>query len=180
MNLLEIGPGAKPLQPIEGNAWDTLQRPEPSEKYPAGTIAHDIGIRPWPIESGTYDLVYMSHVLEHLPWTDSIEILAEIKRILKPGGRLEIWVPDFDVIARAYLAKRPADKWTMQGRVKTYMHWVNGRIFAPGHGGSWHIACFNSEHLIYCLKAAGFTAIKKGNRPRGHDHGKINLGMIAW
>ena len=179
MNLLEIGPGKKPLKPIKGYKWDTLQRPEPSEKYPAGTIGHDINIRPWPIPDGHYNLVYMSHVLEHICWTETVATLAEIKRILKPGGRLEIWVPDFDVIVRAYISRKALDKWTAQGRVKNYMQWVNGRIYALGYS-PWHRSCFNRPYLAECLKKAGFTHMKPGKKPRGHDHGKINLGIIAW
>jgi len=122
----------------------------------------------------------MSHVLEHICWTQSVQTLAEIRRILKPGGRLEIWVPDFDVIVKAYVWQRRADKWTAQGRVKNLMQWINGRIYAPGHDGSYHRSCFNYSYLSECLKAAGFTHMKPGKKPRGHDHGKINLGIIAW
>ncbi len=43
----------------------------------------------------SFDVVHMSHVLEHLP--DPLESLSEIRRILKPGGIVAIEVPnEFD------------------------------------------------------------------------------------
>lgn len=39
-------------------------------------------------------LLYASHVLEHIPWYKTEEVLREWVRVLKPGGVLEVWVPD--------------------------------------------------------------------------------------
>ena len=59
------------------------------------------------------------------------------------------------------------------------MYWVNARIFTFADSPH-HKACFSDEHLKYCLQKAGFWNIKRNkNKPRGHDHGKINLGMVA-
>jgi len=44
----------------------------------------------------TYDLVYAINVLEHID--DLAAPLAEIRRVLKPGGNLFVFVPAFDVL----------------------------------------------------------------------------------
>lgn len=44
-----------------------------------------------PLESGSYDVVYASHVLEHIP--DDRAAIAEIHRILAPGGFAVLPVP---------------------------------------------------------------------------------------
>ena len=44
-----------------------------------------------PLESGSYDVVYASHVLEHIP--DDRLAIAEIRRILAPGGFAVLPVP---------------------------------------------------------------------------------------
>ena len=41
-----------------------------------------------PIGSNSIDLVLAAFVLHHVAWPDQVHILAEVRRILKPGGRL--------------------------------------------------------------------------------------------
>ena len=56
-----------------------------------------------PFESGRFDLVYHSHVLEHFAKADGEKFIAECYRILKPGGFIRIALPDLEVIAKEYL-----------------------------------------------------------------------------
>lgn len=66
---------------------------------------------PLPFAEGTFDMVYHSHVLEHLPRDAAPGFLADCRRVLKPGGTIRIAVPDLERIAREYLAQldRAAD-----------------------------------------------------------------------
>jgi 2-polyprenyl-3-methyl-5-hydroxy-6-metoxy-1,4-benzoquinol methylase len=50
---------------------------------------------------GHFDVVTMWHVLEHL--SDPSKVLSEIRRILKPGGRLMLEVPNFRCLSRMLL-----------------------------------------------------------------------------
>lgn len=44
-----------------------------------------------PFENETFDFIIANHVLEHVPnWFESFK---EMARVLKPGGKLEIWTP---------------------------------------------------------------------------------------
>jgi predicted SAM-dependent methyltransferase len=56
-----------------------------------------------PFESGRFDLVYHSHVLEHFAKADGEKFIAECYRILKPGGFIRIALPNLEVIAKEYL-----------------------------------------------------------------------------
>jgi predicted SAM-dependent methyltransferase len=48
--------------------------------------------------------VYASHVLEHLRYSGELpHSLKQIHRVLKPGGRLRISVPDLEVLCRLFL-----------------------------------------------------------------------------
>ncbi|MCI4362933.1 MAG: class I SAM-dependent methyltransferase [Thermoplasmata archaeon] len=47
-----------------------------------------------PFRDGSFDLILASHVLEHLH--DPIAALREYDRLLRPGGRLVVGVPNFD------------------------------------------------------------------------------------
>jgi predicted SAM-dependent methyltransferase len=67
-----------------------------------GVIAHDLrSAVPFPEKS--FDVVYHSHLLEHLPRNEAPAFLAECYRVLKPGGVLRVVVPDLEQIARLYL-----------------------------------------------------------------------------
>lgn len=51
----------------------------------------DLSKTPLPIEDNTFDLIIANHVIEHIPnW---FECFKELARVLKPGGRLEVWIP---------------------------------------------------------------------------------------
>lgn len=56
------------------------------------------------IPDNTADLIYMSHVLEHVSHRDMVSTLREMRRMLKTGGVLRISVPDFDHILTIYQA----------------------------------------------------------------------------
>lgn len=56
-----------------------------------------------PIESGSVDVVYSSHVLEHLKLKQLENVMKEINRVLKPNGILRLAVPNLEDIAVKYL-----------------------------------------------------------------------------
>lgn len=55
-----------------------------------------------PIESNSAEIVYISHVLEHISDSAAHNILSECYRILKPNGLLRIVQPDIDCYYNAY------------------------------------------------------------------------------
>jgi SAM-dependent methyltransferase len=54
-------------------------------------VMHKIDIQQIPFEDNSFDLVWCSHVLEHIP--DDRKAMSEICRIIKPGGMAVIQVP---------------------------------------------------------------------------------------
>jgi ubiquinone/menaquinone biosynthesis C-methylase UbiE len=56
-------------------------------------------------DDNTFDAVILWHVLEHLPHPE--QTLAEIRRILRPGGRLILAVPNFGSLQ----SRRTANNW---------------------------------------------------------------------
>lgn len=66
------------------------------EKYETADLCmknvdHNVDIQELPFEDQTYDFVFASHVLEHIP--DDRKALQEIRRILKPNGIAVLPVP---------------------------------------------------------------------------------------
>jgi len=66
-------------------------------------VLHDLrkGI---PLGDRSADVVYHSHVLEHVDRDAVPGFFAEIRRVLKPGGIHRVVVPDLERYARDYLA----------------------------------------------------------------------------
>lgn len=62
---------------------------DPGYQYPKGTVPLDITAIAFP--DASFDLLICSHVLEHVP--DDARALAEIHRVLKPGGHAALLVP---------------------------------------------------------------------------------------
>lgn len=97
-------------------------------------------------ESNTFDVMVMSHILEHL--ADPVRALSEGRRILKPGGLLIVCGPNF----RSLMSRVQRDRWvglqpdqhTWQLSVKSVWRMVGAsgltpftvchRHFDPGRG----------------------------------------------
>jgi SAM-dependent methyltransferase len=57
-----------------------------------------------PFPDGTFDVVYHSHMLEHIPEEQAPAFLRECRRVLKPRGVLRVVVPDLERIVAHYVA----------------------------------------------------------------------------
>jgi SAM-dependent methyltransferase len=181
LRCLEIGPGDCPIDP----GWDTVDSKiarigrgtDGYKQYPFGGWGYEL----IPAARGTYDLVYASHVLEHVPWYKTVNALKDVWRILKPGGTIEVWVPNFWYLVQCYQERICGDRWKKHNRRRDPMLWLNGRLFTYGPGDdNWHRACFDGGHLANCLQQAGFTDVARiPRRTRGRSHGKIDLGMTG-
>lgn len=174
MSKLEIGPGRKRL----GDDWATL---DCRRRYHVD-IVHDLTSLPLPLDDSSFELIYMSHVLEHIPWTQTVDVLKDLLRVLSPGGRLEIWVPDLEKLVQAYIDPELVqnDGWYKYNPDKDVTRWFNGRLFTYGETrGNWHRAAFDRRFLSKCLLDAGFNSVDALDQPRGYDHGWINLGVVG-
>jgi predicted SAM-dependent methyltransferase len=56
-----------------------------------------------PFEDESFDLVYHSHIIEHMTKQDGIKFISECIRVLKPGGIIRIATPDLERLASEYL-----------------------------------------------------------------------------
>lgn len=97
----------------------------------------------------TADMVYMSHILEHMRATELTPVLQEMRRVLRPGGILRLSVPDFDRILDVYRAS-DADldvirAWLMGGQDDEY---------------NIHYSVFNRKSLSRLLQETGFRDIR--------------------
>jgi len=52
---------------------------------------------------GMFDVIYGSHVLEHISQVDMVATLSGLNRILSAEGKLMISVPDLEVLSRLFI-----------------------------------------------------------------------------
>jgi predicted SAM-dependent methyltransferase len=71
-------------------------------KLPSNVMVHDLS-KGIPFPNNSVDVVYHSHVLEHLDRDVARTFLVEIHRVLRPGGIVRVVVPDFERYAKEYV-----------------------------------------------------------------------------
>ncbi len=130
-----------------------------AQPYPhVHVIKNDVTNLPM-FESGSVDLVYMCHILEHLTATELSATLTEMKRILKPNGVLRVSVPDFDRIIDIY---QDAGRQVQAIRSPLLGSHLNAYDV--------HHLVFNQEWLSTQLKQAGFSLVREWDPERCEYH----------
>lgn len=150
--------------------------------------------RKLPFADNTFELIYASHILEHVPWYHTVDVLRDWVRVLAPGGQLEIWVPNGLKICTAWVEAENGvserfreDGWYRFNDDQDPCVWAAGRIFTYGDGTgdrrspNWHFGIFSERYLAKLFEKAGLVDIRPLDRAevRGYDHGWINLGMTG-
>jgi SAM-dependent methyltransferase len=76
--------------------------------------------RPFPLENDSIDRAYWSHNIEHL-WPDTIaNVLHELRRSMRPGGKLVLKLPDYDRVLAHWSRNDPSmmydpRSWAFEG-----------------------------------------------------------------
>ena len=119
-------------------------------------INHDLrkGI---PLPNNCVEMIYSSHLLEHIPFQGLLKLLGECHRVIKPGGHISVCVPNAGNYIRAYMRKenfRTGQPMYEPGVVDTgsYMDQLNYVAYL----GDEHKYMFDEENLINLLTKCGF------------------------
>jgi SAM-dependent methyltransferase len=114
---------------------------------------------PLPFETGSVDLLYASHVLEHLPHNRIPSVLKEWRRVLAPGGRLLVAVPDLQLIARMLIER---EGWF----TPPHEPWIGALYGGQKDEFDFHHTGFTGPWLTALLVDAGFGTITRTERFR--------------
>jgi predicted SAM-dependent methyltransferase len=120
--------------------------------------ANDLSI----FEDNTFSEVYASHILEHLDYNNElVNALKEWNRVLCPGGKIYISVPDLDVLSSLIVKRSFIFFWKKKLSVNERFHVM--RMMFGGHidEADYHMAGLNEDFLCQYLMAANFTDIRK-------------------
>lgn len=129
---LNLGGGDVPIP-----GYITIDRKNGQEVYPL----------PYPDDS--VEAIRASHILEHFGHRESLDVLREWVRVLRPGGTLKIAVPDFEQAARLYLDR--ADGVPVQGYV------MGGQIDAD----DFHRSIWDEDGLSAVMEHVGLMNVQR-------------------
>jgi predicted SAM-dependent methyltransferase len=126
-----------------------------------------------PLPDASADVIYSSHMLEHLSRKDAKTFLGECRRVLAPDGILRVAVPDLDLIVSEYVVGRNAERLIQRLLLADERRGIQRAVRFAGH--RW---MYDGESLCRAITAAGFkdaVAIAAGSTMIS-DPGHLNLG----
>ena len=147
---LEIGSGVRPQPGYIHVDVDAL-----APHVEAFAPAHEL-----PFPNGWASEVVAIHSLEHVLPSMLRATLLEWRRVLEPGGRLRVHVPDSAQLMRAYLAADLESKWSLSGALL-------GMYSSPAATTperlllrADHQVLFDAALLTQVLEDAGYTELE--------------------
>jgi predicted SAM-dependent methyltransferase len=148
-------------------------------QWPGVTHIHDLNVLPYPFDDNFADKIYLGDVIEHMFYGHAVDVLTELRRILKPDGVLDITTPDLEWVFQTlingqwkektmgidWLNRRSTDWQSAMDYV--YGGWRHDEEHKiPGMG---HVNGFNEEYLTDTLAEAGFREIDRVDDDRNPE-----------
>jgi SAM-dependent methyltransferase len=88
-------------------------------------------------EDNSVDTIVAHHLVEHFHLNDQLDIAKEWHRVLKPGGKLAVFVPNIKALAEAWLG----------GRIDNFIFFVNMYGAYQGYYEDTHKWGFDENEL---------------------------------
>jgi predicted SAM-dependent methyltransferase len=166
---LAVEPGARELQLHIGCGPGRLSGWINIDVHPAPLAMNVL----WglPFADGSVRRIFVSHMLEHLFFPRDVRFfLAEVKRVMAPGGVLRVVVPDIEQCVAAYAGN---DRSFFDSRRETWSWWPRnatrledflayaGAGAEPAYLFEAHKYGYDFETLARVLGEAGFVQIRR-------------------
>ncbi len=104
------------------------------------------------------DMIYASHVLEHIPRAHLAPTIKEWRRVLKKGATLRLSVPDFDNLVSVYLG---------EGRK---VDLVRDNVLGQEPPYDNHYTLWSMEKMNEVMKESGFTNVRRWSPETAAHH----------
>lgn len=146
-------------------------------------VQSDVRKLDW-VSDSSVDEIYSAQVVEHISYTEVLGVLGEWYRVLKPGAKITIKMPDLDFLCRAFtqgihsteeimiaifggFSDYPGgpDGWE---KISGNPDWArgyirDGEIKSPGKYTEWgaHKALYTFESFKVRMEKAGFQNVRR-------------------
>jgi SAM-dependent methyltransferase len=131
-----------------------------------------------PCPANSAEVVYSSHMIEHLDRREALAFLREVRRILRPGGIVRIAAPDLARFADEYSKTGDADEFVASihmglARPVGILPRTKWALIGPRH----HLWMYDGPSLSKLLSGAGFAdvAIMPAGLTKIEDPGGLDL-----
>jgi len=159
---------------------------------PGVTLLADLA-RPFPFRGGAFDEVFSLEFIEHVPHPELPGLLAEARRVLRPGGRWLSGCPDFEVLAAWFglqcgcVADWKADPACPHcgGRARiSPSRWLksvcgNQEDYGDGRRADTHKNALWFARLKELLESAGFRGVERVDARTYYAAGKAELKLVV-
>jgi predicted SAM-dependent methyltransferase len=133
-------------------------------EYPKNIKYGDV-IKGLPVPPQSAEVVYCSHVLEHMSLDELRVALRNVFSYLRPGGTFRLVVPDLEQLIKTYLADPTAgaasrfmqDSYLGEKNVTRGLNAMPTALF----GRARHLWMWDYKGMAEELAAAGFTSIRR-------------------
>ena len=195
---LNVGCGGHILEGyvnIDQDSIEDIRARYPNQEFSDDLIVENHDVFDLPYADGTVSEIRADSFLEHLSFEEEPRFLIEAKRVLKVGGRLNLSVPDFEAVARLWLAAK--DDWREFYRTDaeaiaqehwfgTYSYATDNRwgyltaiIYGNQNGeGQFHRNCYTEGKLRAMCKHLGLKVLEV-DRFRWKGDRDPMLGLVA-
>lgn len=119
-------------------------------------VTHELDLKTFAASS--VDLIYACHVLEHMPFAGTADLLKQWHGRLKPGGILRLSVPDFALIVGIY-----QDTGALEAVLPALMG-------AQDYPTNIHYNAFDAASLTRQLRGAGFRDVRPWDPKSASDY----------
>lgn len=153
----------------------------PSLKYSEAVREFDIqygNARHLPFKANSAEVLYSSHMLEHLDRDEARSFLEEGLRVLAPGGIIRVVVPDLRMRVQAYMETGDADAFIASLSMdelarRTYRAKLTFLVL----GSRGHQWMYDEASLSALLESCGFVNARsmKAGETSIPDPGELNL-----
>ncbi len=135
----------------------------------------------WTFEDNSVDVVYASHLYEHLTQESAKLFMEEAYRTLKPGGVCRIVVPDLYQISKRYISDYESDventtefiMWAInmhrEGQYGAQIPWIKKQVFEAQGYPHQHKFMYDSKSLEKIFTKFGF-----------HDMRSLSYGVSEY
>jgi predicted SAM-dependent methyltransferase len=124
-------------------------------------IEYGDATRALPLAPGSVEVLYSSHMVEHLDHQEALSFLKEAMRVLCSGGTLRLAVPDLKRLVGQYAQSKDADAFMRStGLTRPRPRTIPQRINAAISGPRNHLWMYDGESLIRLVERSGFVGAR--------------------